>query len=162
MEEIWRYVKDFENYMVSNRGRVKKIYKHAKEKILKPFKDKGGYCQVHLTNKETHKVLRIHLLVWDAFGLSPRNGRILQVDHIDNNKENNCIENLQLLSQRENISKMHLTKNKTSKYTGICIHSQTKKWRATIFVNKKQHHIGCFDTEEEAHQAYINFKNTLI
>ena len=164
MKENWKHIKDFENYMISNFGRVKKLYKH-KEKILKPCKENGGYFQIHLTNNENKKSLRIHLLVWDAFGSSPRNGRILQVDHIDNNKENNNIENLQLLNQRENIKKMYLTKEKTSKYSGVCWSDDLKKWRANICFNKHQYYLGLFDTEKEAKEKYdyaLNNKEEII
>lgn len=103
MEEIWRTIKDFEMYMVSNWGRVKSL-KCGKEKILKPIKLKNGYFIVNLYKKSKSKTFHIHILVFDAFSEEKRNGRILQVDHRNNDKTDNRIENLQLL----NLSLIHI------------------------------------------------------
>lgn len=157
-KEEWKFVTGYEGlYMVSNWGRVKSMnYKNTgKEQILKPGKNQSGYLQVHLSKKVIKKIYAIHCLVWDAFGDRPRNGRILQVDHIDNNKENNCIENLQLLNCRDNTSKRSLNKYKTSTYSGVSIHKRSNnKWQAQININGKKKYLGIFNSEEEAKKAY--------
>ena len=48
---------------------------------------------------------------------------------------------------------------KTSKYKGVSWHKNLQKWRAYIFLNGKQKHLGLFEDEEEAHLTYKNAKN---
>jgi ribosomal protein L15E len=63
-------------------------------------------------------------------------GYKIVVDHIDNNiKTDNRLENLQLITQRENVSKD--IKNTSSKYIGVCWHKKAKKWRSSIQINGK-------------------------
>lgn len=160
-KEEWKFIPGYEGrYIINNLGQVKSInYMHTgKEKIMIGSKDDWGYKQVCLSKDGKTKTYKIHHLVWDIFGDNPRNGITLQVDHIDNNKENNCIENLQLLNCRENTSKRSLQKEKTSKYTGVCFNKQSNNWKAYIRINSKAKHIGHFTSQEEANQAYINFK----
>lgn len=165
MEEIWRDVKEYVGlYKVSNWGRVKSMnYRRTgKEQIMNPAKTKKEYLCVSLYKDENKKTFYIHKLVWDTFGSSPRNGHILQVDHIDNNKENNHIDNLQLLNNRENTSKMQLTKEKkVSKYIGVFWSKKANKWTSQIMINKKRYHLGCFTIEKEAAEAYLKSKENL-
>lgn len=159
--EEWRFVPGYEGlYMVSNWGRIKSL-KYGKEKFRKLYKNPDGYLIVDFKKDGIRKTYVIHTLVWDLFGDKPRNGLILQVDHIDNNKENNHIDNLQLLSARENSSKMCLTKSKSSKYTGVSWFKRDSKWKAQIQIKGKQHHIGLFTTQEEASEAYLKAKENL-
>lgn len=164
-KEEWRFIFGYEGlYMVSNLGRVKSMNyrKSGKEGIIVGNKDKRGYLHVSLFKDGIKKTYYIHRLVWDAFGNSPRNGRILQVDHISNDKTDNRIENLQLLNTRDNCSKMQLTKKeKTSKYTGVTWHKKAKKWFARIYINKKIYYLGIFTTELEASQVYLKAKENL-
>jgi hypothetical protein len=160
-KEEWRFVPGYEGlYMISNCGRVKSMnYNHTgKEKLMSITKDTRGYLQVGLSKDNKKKSFKVHILVWDAFGDSPRNGRILQVDHINNDKTDNRIENLQLLSSRENCSKRSLQKQKTSKYTGVSWDNSLNKWKAQITMNKKNKYIGIFTTEKEAAEAYLKAK----
>lgn len=154
-EEIWKSVEGFENYMVSNWGRVKSL-KWGKEKMLKPGKDSNGYLQVILYKDGKTKSFKVHKLVWDAFGDRPRNGHTLQVDHINNDKTYNRIENLQLLNNRENTSKMQLTRIHTSKYIGVSWNKRDNKWEARIGINGKNKFLGYFQYELEAAKAYQN------
>jgi hypothetical protein len=158
--EIWKDVKDYENYQVSNFGRVlnKKF-----NRILKNTKDKTGYLLVNLSSYGEVKSFKIHTLVWDYFGNEKRNGKILEIDHIDNDKQNNIIDNLQLLSHRENLQKRislfrhkHKKNNKTSKYIGVSWQKNANKWKSSISINGKGKYIGLFINEEEASNAYLN------
>ena len=69
MEEIWKDIKDYPNYMVSSMGRVKSLGndKTRKEKILKPVKNNYGYLNVVLHNNGKRKMITIHRLVAEAF-----------------------------------------------------------------------------------------------
>ena len=77
--EIWENIKDYPMYYVSNMGRVKRIYKNNKEKILKPYhqkrydksrKGKMGYYIVGLSNKGIVKDFLVHRLVLSAFSIN--------------------------------------------------------------------------------------------
>lgn len=102
MKEQWKPIKDFEGYEVSNLGRVKSLnYNHTgKEKLLSPGKSSDGYFFVGLYKNGIKKSVRINRLVWQTFvGEIPEG---LQVNHIDEDKENNRVENLNLMTSKEN------------------------------------------------------------
>ena len=93
-KEVWRVIKGFPRYKISNKGRVKSFTNPKNPKILRPSKNKGGYLFVHLSkgkewgNGETVCV-RIHQLVARAFIPNPQNK--CHIDHIDCNRENNYV-----------------------------------------------------------------------
>ena len=88
--EIFKVIKNFENYSVSNFGRVLNACKHE----LKPIPNEKGYFRVYLNNKtQKHKQFFIHRLVAQAFIPNPLN--LPQINHKDNNQRNNCVENLE-------------------------------------------------------------------
>ena len=98
--EQWKPIKNFPRYEISNYGRVKSL--KGKEKILTPYINKG-YCDISLSNDGQRKHFLIHSLVWSHFSDIPQGD--LQIDHRDENKINNHIDNLQLLTCKENINK---------------------------------------------------------
>lgn len=166
--EIWKDIKGYEGlYQISNYGKVQsydRYVNHAKGKALVKgrimnlhLNNHGGYLRVGLSKENTHEKHCIHTLVWDHFGDSPRNGRILQVDHINGNKIDNTIWNLQLKNNRDNSIKGLNCPNKTSKYLGVS--AIKNKWRARIKVKGKEIHLGSFNTEEEAHENYLQAVN---
>lgn len=105
MEEIWKDIKDFEGlYQISNFGKVKNS---RTNRILKNKKDKDGYLYVILSKKSKIKALKIHRLVGMAFILNIKNKP--QINHIDGNKENNNVENLEWCTHEENMK--HAWKN---------------------------------------------------
>lgn len=107
-EEVWRDIKGYEGiYQVSNLGRVKsfdsrdKLGRVRKGKILKPMLDIGGYEKVTLYNKQP-KIFSVHYLVISSFvGARPKN---MVINHIDENKRNNNLNNLEYVSQKDNIN----------------------------------------------------------
>lgn len=117
MQEIFKDIKGYEGfYQISNKGRVRSLnrykYNHqgqqeVKEKILKPFIC-NGYYKVRLQKDGHAKKFYIHRLVASEFldlrGYSTK----YQVDHIDNNRLNNDVDNLQIITQAENIKKQML------------------------------------------------------
>jgi hypothetical protein len=159
MNEIWKPVPGFNNeYFVSNLGNVKS-FKKSKEKHLKKVMLPTGYlCHTFSLNGKIQTV-RIHQLVAMAFLGHKLNGMKLVIDHINNDKLDNRLENIQIISQRKNTSKKNI--NKTSKYIGVCWYKTQKKWLACIRINGIKKHLGLFKTELEASQAYQNKLKTL-
>lgn len=98
MEEIWKPVIGYEgNYEISNLGRLKNIYKC--KKILKTY-NSSGYKRVKLFKNKIGTHILVHRLVAQAFIPNPENKP--QVNHIDSNRSNNNVINLEWCTQREN------------------------------------------------------------
>lgn len=105
MIEEWKIIKGFEDYQISNFGRVKsfKKYHYTNERILKPSRDKSGngYLFVNLCKNGKRKIYCVHRLVLCNFKLMD-NHLDFEVNHIDGNKLNNHINNLEWCTQSEN------------------------------------------------------------
>ena len=100
MTEIWKQIDGYNNrYFVSNLGNVKSIYAN-KEKILKPFFNHDGYLIVDLRSPGFRKSVSVHRLVAIAFLPNPNN--LLEVNHKDENKTNNCVENIEWCTTKYN------------------------------------------------------------
>ena len=150
--EIWKKIKDYPDYEVSNLGNVKSL-KFNKEKILKPSKNSDGYLLIALCKKGTQKSFTVHKLVAMAFLNYVSNGSNgLVVDHINNVRIDNNITNIQLLTQRENTSKR--IKKYSSEYTGVSWWKRDSNWKSQIRINGKTKFLGLFNCEIEASKAY--------
>ena len=113
MEE-WKDIKGYEGlYMVSNEGRVKSVerkvwnsgkqcYKTIKERILKPGNNGEGYLIVNLCKEGNQKFYTVHRLVAQSFLPNPDN--LPQINHVDENKKNNCVDNLEWCTNKYNIN----------------------------------------------------------
>ena len=104
MSEIWRRVRGYEGYYeVSNKGRVKSLerYNVPEDKILTPFKNNRGYLRVPLTRNGKTKNKAIHRLV--AFAFLKIDSRFNEVNHIDGDKLNNRVENLEWCNRSHNL-----------------------------------------------------------
>lgn len=97
--EEWKPIPDYEDYHVSNFGRVKS-FKYKSPRIIKPAFDKGGYLQVSLSKKDKPKVFRINRLVALAFIPNPEEKP--EVNHIDGHPLNNHVSNLEWVTPSEN------------------------------------------------------------
>lgn len=99
MEEVWKDVQGYEGlYKISSKGRV---YGLARKMMLHPEKS-GGYLRITFTVDKQKKKFLVHRLVADAFIDNPNH--YSQVNHIDENKENNCVENLEWCTPSYNIN----------------------------------------------------------
>jgi hypothetical protein len=94
----------------------------------------------------------VHQLIAAAFLGYKFQGWKLVVDHIDSNKLNNHIDNLRIVTQRENISKEKSLKSGLP--TGVIYDKERKKYRSEIIINKKRFYLGRYNTIEEASNAY--------
>ncbi|HIT38246.1 MAG TPA: HNH endonuclease [Candidatus Onthousia faecipullorum] len=111
--EIWKDIKGYENYyQVSNYGRIKskarirkgkqKQFYLTKEKILcAHVNKKRGYVQILLTKEGKQKLYLCHRLVAETFIPNPNN--YSEINHIDGNKQNNYVKNLEWCTHSENI-----------------------------------------------------------
>ena len=100
MQEVFKDIVGYEGkYQVSNFGRVRSMnYNNTGEThLLSPIKHHLGYLLVHLGTK---KIKMIHTLVADAFLPNPEKKRC--VNHIDGNKQNNVVWNLEWATHKEN------------------------------------------------------------
>ncbi len=142
--EKWKPIKDFPNYEVSNRARVKnmKSGKIVKQSI------RSGYYSVHLNNGEKSITNHVHRLVAKAFIDNPENKKC--VDHINRDKLDNYIDNLRWATSKENNQNKSKQSNNTSGISGVSWHKRYKKWHVRIVVNGKRKHGGYFDNKNEA------------
>jgi hypothetical protein len=156
--EVWKSINGFEDYQISNYGRVKSLKKNT-EKILKSHPNEKGYYKVDLYLNNKRKTIRIHKLVSQYFLNHIGDGTMkLVIDHIDNDKSNNRVDNLQIVTNRQNSSKTLKRKigKTSSQYVGVTWCKNNKKWIAQIQINKKRNHLGCFINEYDAHLTYQN------
>lgn len=152
MQEVWKNIPGYEGiYQVSNIGNVKS-FKRYDGKLLTP-QIRSGYYSVRLYFNLQYKHVKVHQLVAMSFLGYVRNGlQDIVVDHINDNKLDNQLENLQLITQRYNASKSRVN---NSGLTGV-YKNKYNNFRAQIKINSKQIHLGYFKTKEEAHLAYQN------
>ena len=134
MKEIWKDIKGYENkYQISNLGRVKSLnyLRTKKEKILKSHFDKDGYLILNLCKNGKIKNVRVHRLVAEAFLSNPRNYNV--INHKDENKQNNNINNLEWCSMKyNNYYGSHLEKIKKKV---ICV-ELNKKFESILEASK--------------------------
>ena len=110
-KEIWKDIEGYEGlYQVSNWGNVKSLnYNHTgKEKLLSLHKNRYDYITVDFSKNGKHKTYKVHRLVLQNFAPCD-NMKSLQVNHIDEDKTNNHLSNLEWVTHKENIN--HGTRN---------------------------------------------------
>jgi len=132
-------IKCFTDGRIFTLSKLCKKYDKWNERTSKP--NSRGYIRIKIGGKMYYA----HRLIMIAFvGESDQD-----VDHINRIKTDNRFENLHYCSHRENMLNMDRIDNAKGYY------SFRNKWRARITINNKRKHLGLFDTEEEARQAYV-------
>lgn len=165
MEEIWKDIKDYEgHYQVSNLGNVRSI-KNNKKILLKPYKNvkRSGYLEVYLRLPGSKKTFKIHRLVAQAFIENPNN--LPQINHKDENKEHNNVNNLEWCDGNYNIhygtalirmGKSHRKKVAQYSLTGELINTFNSQTEAAKATNSKQGSISdCIRGIINKHNGFI-------
>ena len=102
-----------------------------------------GYVDIKINGKH----YKAHRLIWKMLkGEEPPK----YIDHINQNKLDNNIENLREVTSSQN--------SLNNKAKGCCFHKTSGKWVAYIGINKKIIYLGIFNTEAEATAVYKNYK----
>lgn len=98
------------------------------------------------------QALYVHRVVWAlVHGQDP--GAFL-IDHVDGNRANNDPANLRLANNAQNVGhRVRLNRNNTSGVRGVYWHTRCGKWAAARKVNGVQHHLGLFETIDQATEA---------
>lgn len=117
MEEIWKDIQGFEgSYQISNLGRVKSlerdiytkdgVFQRHKRETIKTLKtNSDGYKGVTLTvNGIKTRTVTVHILVAEAFIPKPNDYEVFEVNHIDADRTNNIVTNLEWVTHQENIN----------------------------------------------------------
>lgn len=110
----------------------------------------SGYHKINLNGR----YYKVHRLIWLWHGKELVDG--LVIDHIDSNRSNNCIENLQQISQADNVRRAEWVTNPKG---GVYFHKARQKWQVQITRNYKNIHLGLFQTREEAVECLENYRN---
>ena len=161
-KEIWKDVLGYEGlYKVSNLGSIKSLSRIVnngynsrciKERILKLRFTKKEYCNCVLYKNGIRKQRLIHQLVAESFLNHKPCGMKLVINHIDINPKNNNVDNLEIVTSRENGNQKHL--KSTSKYIGVHWDKIRNKWKSEIWINGKNKYLGRFINEIDASKAY--------
>ena len=150
MEEVWKDVVGFEGiYQVSNQGRVRSVDRvtnygrrcRGKLLSLAPGGRSGRYRSVQMFDLDGKQTRRyVHQLVAWAFIGPPESGK--QINHIDENPENNCVENLEYVTASENIN-----------YGTRCARDAAKKSKPVLQTDEAGNVIRVYASATEAQSA---------
>ena len=124
-----------------------KIYRKFKNGSIKETgcKDKDGYNRITIEGKKS----RIHRFLYEKYhGMKIPIDRF--IDHIDRDRGNNCIDNLRLVTKRENNQNITLPKHNTSGFKNIRWHKQHNCWYVTIHKDKQYLYQKLFKDLDEA------------
>ena len=168
--EIWKDIPGYEGfYQASSSGLVRSVnrnvfmkrnncYKNLKGKIKRFSTSKHGYFLCQLSKEGVNITYSAHKLIAMTF-LDHVPDFTLEkvVNHINFNKKDNRVLNLEIVTQRENANRKHI--KSTSKYVGVFWNKTKKKWIASISYKSKKKYLGAFDDEYKASLAYQNELN---
>ncbi len=132
-------------YIIYSDGR---IFGVKRNKFIKPSMEKSGYVRI-CVDKKTH---RIHRLVAEAFIPNPNN--LPEVNHINKDKSDNKIENLEWCTHRQNIEHSYGTK-----CPGVYCHNRGTTFIAQIHHNKKIIYLGSYKTQKEAYDVVLKYRH---
>ena len=131
-----------------NLERLNYHYPNGKWTVVENKNNTGnGYCQVGFNGR----VVQYHNIVWV---LSTGNDipQGMDIDHINGNKIDNRIENLRLVTRRQN--QQNRKNHRAGRLVGASYHKGYNDWQSYIAIDKNQIWLGYYKTEQEAHEAY--------
>ncbi len=143
--ETFRAVSGYPNYEISSHGRIRNV---KSGRILKQAQDSNGYMRISLSFDNKSRMMSIHRLV--AINFLDNIDDKSCVDHKDNDKSNNSVDNLRFATYSEN--NMNRIKQSKNKYKGIV--KRGNRWRSRITHDGKDMWLGTYDTEQEAAIVY--------
>lgn len=138
IEEIWKNIEEFDGYQISNFGNVKSFRYRNKNnpKILKKIIDKDGYYVINLYRNKKCIQKRIHILVANAFISNLK--KLPQVNHKDENKLNNKVDNLEWCTAKYNCNYGTRNQRISKKINQYDLEENyVKTWDSIIDVEKK-------------------------
>ena len=142
LQELFYY----ENVFLFNK--VKRSSNAMPNTMAGTLPNNSEYRRVSISNK----VYLEHRIIWIYFnGLIPKG---MFIDHINQNKKDNRIENLRLCTKSENQYNRGAYKNNTSGFKGVSFNKALNKYSAQMRVNDVKKHLGYFDSAELAKEAY--------
>jgi len=140
---------DGTSLLVEKTGTIHRYLKNGDLKLIKNTANhRCGYNQIHCSGKK-RMYLRHRIIAYAYLGLDINNQKLM-VDHINRNTLNNCVENLRIVSNQQNLF------NTNAK--GYYWNKQSQKYVAQIKVNNKRIYLGHYEKEEDAREAYLNAK----
>ena len=160
--ENWKAIPGYENlYEASDQGRIRSFHgKCADGYVFTNRANSRGYYTVSLSKNGIKKQYLVHQLIAMTFLDHVPNGCTIVVDHINDNKLDNRLSNIQLLNHFVNIAKS----KKFIMSQGFYYDKRNKKYKAQIKFNGVRKSLGFHKSAGEARQAYVNFciQNDLI
>lgn len=167
VKEEWRDVPNYEGYyQVSDLGRVRSLdrvitYSNGQKRFYKGrIRDgsinKYGYRQTTLTVNDKGRNFRFSQLVAMAFLGHKPDGNNLVIDHVNGDKSDDRVENLQIVTHRANTTTCFRSNDGSfsSEYAGVSWAKKLSKWLARIEHNGVSVHLGYYNTEIEASNTY--------
>ena len=160
IKEYWKPVVGYEGlYMVSNWGRIKSMnYNHSgKERIMKQ-KIQGGCYSVNLSKNGIIKTYLVHRLVAEAF--IPNLNNYKEVNHKDEDKTNNSVDNLEWCDRGYNNNYGTRTEKCSKKVYQYTLDGKfVKEWKSTAECGRNGYNYGhvaaCCRGELKTHKGYI-------
>ena len=139
-------IKDYED-LYSLDLNTNQIYSYYKKDYLKPYLNIYNYYTIQLCKNGKVKLFKVHRLIYEVYNGTIPEG--LCIDHIDNNKTNNNIDNLRLANRSENNCNKKVQKNNTTGYKNISL-TKSNTYEVKISKNNKKVYCKKFKTLEEA------------
>ncbi len=128
-------------------------HEHRIGKVAGCFCPARGYVEISIDDR----LYLAHRLAWFyVHGEWPN-----VIDHVNGDMADNRIANLRNTNKAGNSQNRKSKPGSSSKYVGVSWHTRSGKWQAAIKRNKKGRHLGFFDVEEDARDAYLKAKQEL-
>lgn len=134
LKEIWKSIRGYKGYyLISNFGR---IYSIKSDTIIKNILRRTGYEEVGLSKNGKRKKYRVHRLVARTFIGPIRKGYV--VNHIDENKANNRVDNLEIVTQKENLRHGTVQRRISDKLSKALILTKISNNESSIYRNASE------------------------